>query len=73
MNKEKVFESIDALKYALDNAENNLRTLRIGCFRARSYGKTIRVDKLVTFINVLQEALENFYIEDFNDLEEIGL
>ena len=73
MNKEKVFETIDALNYALDNAENNLRTLRIGYFRAGSYGKTIRVDKLVTLINVLQEALENFYEEDFTDLEEISI
>lgn len=69
--KKEVFEWIDTLNYALDNADRNLRRLRIDCFRASRYGKTLRVDKLVILINALQEALEDFYREDFNDLGEI--
>ena len=73
MNKEKVFEAIDTLKYALDNTDCKLRRLRVECFRAQSYSKIIRVDKIVIMINVLQEALEHFYREDFNELEEISI
>lgn len=73
MNKEKVFEAIDTLKYALDNADGKLRRLRVECFKAQSYTQILRVDKIVIMINVLQEALEHFYSEDFNDLEEISV
>lgn len=73
MNKEKFFETMDELRYALDNADYKLRRLRCGCFRAQSYGKTLKLAQLVTMINVLQEALENFNREDYNEVEEISV
>lgn len=73
MNKEKFFETMDELRYALDNADYKLRRLRCGYFRAQSYGKTLKLAQLVTMINVLQEALENFNREDYNEVEEISI
>ena len=73
MNKEKFFETMDELSYVLDNADDKLRRLRCGYFRAQRYGNTLKVSKLVTLINVLQEALEDFYREDYNDLEELNI
>lgn len=73
MNKENFFEMMDELKYALDNADYKLRCLRCGYFRAQRYGQTLKVAKLVTLINGLQEVLENFDREDYNDLEEISI
>lgn len=64
---------MDELRYALDIADYKLRRLRCGYFRAQRYGKTLKVSQLVTLINTLQEALENFNSEDFNDLEEISI
>lgn len=71
MNKEKVFESIEVLKDDLNSVEHKLRSLRSGYFKAQNYSNTVRLAKLITLINVLQEALEYFYEEDFSDLEEI--
>lgn len=73
MNKEKFFETIDELRYALDNADYKLRRLCCGYFRAQRYGKTLKVSQLVTLINALQEALENFNREDYNEVEEISI
>lgn len=73
MNKEKFFETMDELSYTLDNADYKLRRLRGGYFRAQSYGKTLKVSQIVTLINALQEALEDFDREDYNDLEELSI
>lgn len=73
MNKEKFFETMDELRYALYNADYKLRRLRYGYFRAQSYGKTLELAQLVTMLNVLQEALENFNREDYNEVEEISI
>lgn len=73
MNKEKFYETMDELRYVLDDADYKLRRLRCGYFRAQSYGKTLKLAQLVTMINVLQEALENFNREDFNEVEEISI
>lgn len=73
MNKEKFFETMDELRYTLDNADYKLRRLRCGYFRAQRYGKTLMLAQLVTLINTLQEALENFKREDFSEMEEISI
>ena len=73
MNKEKFFETMDELSDVLDNADSELHWLRCAYFRAQRYGNTLKVSKLVTLINVLQEALEDFYREDYNDLEELSI
>lgn len=73
MNKEKFYETMDELRYALDNADYKLRRLRCGYFRTQSYGKTLKLAQLVTLINALQEALEDFDREDYNDLEELAI
>lgn len=73
MNKEKFFKTMDELRYALYNADYKLRRLRCGYFRAQRYGKTLKVSQLVTLINALQEALEDFDREDYNDLEELSI
>lgn len=73
MNKEKFFETMHELRYALDNADYKLRRLRYGYFRARSYSKTLKLSQLVTLINALKEALEDFDKKDYNDLEELSI
>ena len=73
MNKEKFFETMDELRFVLDNADYELCRLCCGYFRAQRYDNTLKVSKLVTLINVLQEALEDFYREDYNDLEELSI
>lgn len=73
MNKEKFFETMDELRYALDNADYKLRRLSCGYFRAQRYGKTLKVSQLVTFINVLQDGLDDFDREDYNDMEELSI
>lgn len=73
MNKEKFFATMDELRYALDNADYKLRRLRCGYFRAQRYGHMLKVAQLVTLINGLQEVLNDFNREDYNDLEEISI
>lgn len=71
MNKEKVFESIEVLKDDLNSVEQKLRSLCLGYFKAQNFSNTVWLAKFVTLINLLQEALEYFYEEDYSDLEEI--
>lgn len=73
VNKERFFETMDELKYAIDNADYKLRRLLFGYFMAQRYGKTLMTARLVTLINGLQDELEQFQREDYDDMEELSL
>lgn len=73
MNKERFFETMDELRYALDNADYRLRRLRWGYYSARNFGKLLMTARIVTLINTLQDCLEEFHCEQYDDMEELSL
>lgn len=73
MNKEKFFETMDELRYALDNANYKLRRLRWHYYSARNFGKLLMTARIVTLINALQDCLEEFHCEQYDDMEELSL